>query len=306
MTQEQLGEHCSAHTLQVSAARQRTMRARTLAWALAILRTDARPRPLDGKVAAVTGGSRGLGRAIVDELLKQGCATVIACARDPTPLSEIENVVAVAADVRTSEGRLAFVDEIAKTGGLDILVNNVGTNLRGATADLDEGDYRTVLETNLDAAVFLCRDCRDMLAERRGCVVNIGSISGVCSDHTGVAYAVSKAGLDHLTRYLACEWGPAQIRVNSVDPWFIRTELTEPLLDDAEFRRAVEARTPLRRVGEPADVSGAVAYLCAAPYVTGQVLCVDGGLTCNGFEYQVPHKAPAESEKDIAGGMGGF
>ena len=126
-------------------------------------------------------------------------------------------------------------------------MNNVGTNVRGPTTELDEGDYRAVLETNLDAAVFLCRDCKAMLEERSGCVVNIGSISGVCCDHTGVAYAVSKAGFDHLTRYLACEWGPCQVRVNSVDPWFIRTELTEPLLDDADFRAAVEARTPLRR-----------------------------------------------------------
>jgi len=259
---------------------------------------------LDGRIAAVTGGSRGLGRAVVDELLRQGCSTVIACARNVDSLAELENVVAVTADVRTSEGRRAFVDAIATTGGLDILVNNVGTNVRGPTTELDEGDYRAVLETNLDAAVFLCRDCKAMLEERSGCIVNIGSISGVCCDHTGVAYAVSKAGLDHLTRYLACEWGPCQVRVNSVDPWFIRTELTEPLLDDADFRAAVEARTPLRRVGEPSDVSQAVAYLCSAPYVTGQILCVDGGLTCNGFEYQKPSRE--NRENDIAGGMGGF
>ena len=264
------------------------MRVQTLAW-LVLATVHARPKPLDGRIAAVTGGSRGLGRAVVDELLRQGCSTVIACARNVDSLAELENVVAVTADVRTTEGRRAFVDAIATTGGLDILVNNVGTNVRGPTTELDEGDYRSVLETNLDAAVFLCRDCKAMLEERSGCVVNIGSISGVCCDHTGVAYAVSKAGLDHLTRYLACEWGPCQVRVNSVDPWFIRTELTEPLLDDADFHAAVEARTPLRRVGEPSDVSGAVAYLCSAPYVTGQILCVDGGLTCNGFELSLIH-----------------
>jgi len=279
------------------------MRVETLAW-LILATVSAKPKPLDGRIAAVTGGSRGLGRAVVDELLRQGCSTVIACARNVESLAELENVVAVTADVRTSEGRRAFVDAIATTGGLDILVNNVGTNVRGPTTELDEGDYRAVLETNLDAAVFLCRDCKAMLEERSGCIVNIGSISGVCCDHTGVAYAVSKAGLDHLTRYLACEWGPCNVRVNSVDPWFIRTELTEPLLDDSDFRAAVEARTPLRRVGEPSDVSGAVAYLCSAPYVTGQILCVDGGLTCNGFEYQKPSRE--NRENDIAGGMGGF
>ena len=112
------------------------MRVQTLAW-LILATVHARPKPLDGRIAAVTGGSRGLGRAVVDELLRQGCSTVIACARNVESLAELENVVAVTADVRTTEGRRAFVDAIATTGGLDILVNNVGTNVRGPTTELD-------------------------------------------------------------------------------------------------------------------------------------------------------------------------
>ena len=204
------------------------------------------------------------------------------------------------ADVRTTEGRRAFVDAIATTGGLDILVNNVGNERRGPTTELDEGDYRAVLETNLDAAVFLCRDCKAMLEERNGCVVNIGSISGVCCDHTGVAYAVSKAGLDHLTRYLACEWGPCQVRVNSVDPWFIRTELTEPLLDDSDFRAAVEARTPLRRVtSRPTSAKPSPATLFGA-------LCDRTNIVCGrGPDLQrvrIPEAPPRQTERTILPG----
>ena len=122
--------------------------------------------------------------------------------------------------------------------------------------------------------------------------MNVDSISGVTIDNTGAVYAISKAALDHLTRYLAAEWGPDGVRVNSVDPWFIRTELTEPLLSNDHFKGYVESRTPLRRVGEPREVAQTVAFLCseAAGYITGQVICVDGGLTVNGFEYTPPPK----------------
>lgn len=256
----------------------------------------ARVGPLSGKTAGVTGGSKGLGRAIVEELVAQGC-TVVTCARDAAPLRDVD-CIALELDVSTPAGRAKFAGACAATGGLDILVNNVGTNIRSKTEALDEDDYAFLMRTNLESAVFLCRDCFPDLRRRRGCVVNVGSISGVTSDGTGVAYAISKAALDHLTRYLAAEWGPHGVRVNSVDPWFIRTELTAPLLADADFKAHVDARTPLRRVGEPREVAEVVAFLCSAGagYVTGQVLVVDGGLTVNGFDY-APPPAPAAAPR---------
>eukprot|EP00900_Chrysochromulina_parva_P017604 jgi/Chrpa1/25845/Chrysochromulina_OHIO_Genome00008554-RA len=253
---------------------------------------------LSGKVALVTGGSKGLGRAIVEELLKHGCE-VLTCARDLTPLAALVSseprCVAVQADVATAEGRQKLLALIARrySGNLDILVNNVGTNLRRTSAshEYTDAEYDLVHTTNQSSAFHLTRQCYAALKKRKGSVVNVSSVSGSMVDNTGAPYAMTKAALEQMTRYLACEWGPDGVRVNAVAPWFISTPLTEPFLRDSSFHAAVKRVTPLGRVGEPHEVACVVAFLAmpAAGYITGQVLGIDGAMMQEGFRYESAH-----------------
>lgn len=221
-------------------------------------RGEGSPWGLEGRVAVVTGGSKGLGRAVLEQLLSHGCH-VVTCARDLSPLAdrirEEARLVGVEADVSSSEGRAKLLAALeaahGEEAGLDILVNNVGTNLRKPSEQYSEEEYDWLQATNQASAFHLSCACLPALLRRKGCVINISSVSGSTVDNTGAVYHMTKAALEHMTRYLACEWGPQGIRVNAVAPWFIRTPLTEPLLSDPAFHSAVRQATPLRRVGEP-------------------------------------------------------
>ncbi|MEL6612687.1 MAG: SDR family oxidoreductase [Bacteroidota bacterium] len=246
---------------------------------------------LSDTTALVTGGTQGIGRAIVEELLDLG-ASVLVAARTASDVeaqtsmwtAEGYDARGVAADVATPEGRAAVLDAVqAEFGGrLDTLVNNVGTNLRKPTLAYTLDDLRHLMAVNLESAYELTRSCYPLLKAASGSVVNVSSVSTrrILATSTA-AYAMTKGAMDQLTDFLAVEWGPDGIRVNAVHPWYIRTPLAEQVLQDDAKRAKIIGATPLGRVGEPEEVARAVAFLAmpAASYITGAHLVVDGAFS---------------------------
>jgi 2-deoxy-D-gluconate 3-dehydrogenase len=246
---------------------------------------------LDGRVAVVTGASRGLGEHIAGALAEAG-AHVAAVAREATALEALADAVtahglrmtAIPADLSAIDRLDALVEQVEDTvGPIDILVNNAGTNIQQDAVDVDEASWDTILDLNLKSVFFLSQAVgRRMIDARRpGRVINIASQIGEVGFYKRSAYAASKGGLVHMSKVMALEWAAAKIRVNCVGPTFIDSPLAHAMLEDRSIADEVMRRLPIGRLGRPSEVAAAVVYLASdgADLVTGHHLLVDGGWT---------------------------
>jgi Tropinone reductase 1 len=249
---------------------------------------------LNGKKALITGGTKGIGLAIVEEFVSLG-AEVFLVARNE---QEVANLVGtfqsrgslvdgIAGDVSEQALRTKIIDTLTlRWGRLDILVNNVGTNVRKKFVEYTEEEYRRLFDINLFSLTEMCRLAHPLLSKgENASVVNIASVAGSFDVQSGPPYGMTKAAIIQLTRHLAAEWAPQNIRVNSISPWYIATPLTVPVLTNKDRLEKILARTPMNRVGQPSEVASAVAYLAMdhASYITGQDLKVDGGMSVKGL-----------------------
>ena len=251
---------------------------------------------LKGKTALVVGASKGIGKATTEELLRHG-AEVVFVARSEALITELEASYVSAsypakglvADVGEEQGRQAIVNLVSeKWDKLDILVNNVGTNVRKPTLEATFDDLQHVMDINAGAAFDLSLKLYPLLKQSgQASVINVSSIAA----RTGVmwttaVYAMSKAAMDRMTKYLAVDWGKDNIRVNAVNPWFVNTSRVERVMKNPEKLAIVEQATPLGRVGQPEEIARIIAFLAmpASSYISGLNIPVDGAFSQVGIK----------------------
>lgn len=252
---------------------------------------------LKGKKVLVTGGTKGIGEAVVEQFLNFG-AEVLMVARSQNDIRDKLDeasqyklpLYGLSADVANSDERKVIRLKVENLwdGKLDILVNNVGTNIRKPTEKYLDIEFNKIMETNLLSAFDLTKLMYPYLKKKDdqfSSIVNVSSTAGLTHLKTGSLYGMSKAAMNQLTRNLAVEWAQDNIRVNAVAPWYIETPLANQVLKDPDYKEEVLSRTPAARIGKPEEVAATIAFLCmpAAGFITGQTIAVDGGFTIYGF-----------------------
>ncbi len=253
---------------------------------------------LKGKRVVVTGGTKGIGEGIVQQFLNFGAEVMIVARNQEAIKQKIDfadsyslPLYGYSADITDIQDRKLFKHKIRQfwDGKFDILINNVGINIKKKSLDYLDIEFERVMNTNVVAAFDLIKILHPFLVkekdEGQSSIINISSISGSYPVNLGSVYGMSKAAVNQMTKHLAVEWASDNIRVNALAPWYVNTERTRELLSNEKELDDVLSKTPAGRIATVSEVAATVAFLCmpAANYITGQVIVMDGGLSVNGL-----------------------
>ncbi len=245
---------------------------------------------LRDKVALVTGAGKGLGKSMALALSESGAHVAVVSRTRPDLEATVHEIrengvqsIPIVADVTRPEEVDMVVEKVLKElKTIDILVNNVGTFLGGPFLEFSLDDWHKMFEINV-TSTFLCSKAvgKHMVERQQGKIINVSSVLGLFGAGSSAAYCASKGGVIQLTKALAMEWAKYHVTVNALAPYTMETELTRTMLENEKVKSIILSRIPLKRIGKPADLSGAVVFLAskASDYITGQVLCVDGGFS---------------------------
>ncbi|MDR1397398.1 MAG: glucose 1-dehydrogenase [Desulfarculales bacterium] len=247
---------------------------------------------LSGKVALVTGGSKGIGFGMAEALAHAGADLIIAsrnleqCRIAAEHMKKIKGnrAIAISCDVTSSQSVNSMVDEAVKElGGINILVNNAGMNIRNPVVKVSDSDWQTVINTNLTGMFYVARKVGDQMIKqgKKGKIINIASVYSAVASENVVSYTTTKSAVVNMTKAMALEWAKYDINCNAISPAYILTELTAKLVNDKDTYEWMMRMTPLKRLGSLEDLAGPVVFLASdwANYITGHNLLVDGGWT---------------------------